>query len=145
MPSFDIVCNLNFAEVDNAVNQANRELTQRYDFKGTNTSIKRAEKVVTIESSDDYKVGAAYDVLQNKLVKREVSLKSLDAQKVEPSAGGRARQVIHLIEGIEKEKAKDLVKKIKRHKTKSSSVNSRRPAQSHRQKNATTSKTSSPP
>ena len=113
MPSFDIVSELDTPEVENAINQANKELTQRYDFKGTETKIEKKDNEIMINSSDDYKVGAAYDVLQSKLVKRNVSLKSLDPGKVEPAAGGRAKQQIKLKEGIDKEKAKDLVKKIK--------------------------------
>lgn len=113
MPSFDVVSQLNLAEVDNAVNQAAKELLQRYDFKGTNTKVSREDKVLTVESTDDYKVKAAVDVLKSKLVKRNVSLKALKSHDVEPAAGGRARQKIDLQEGIDKDRAKEITKKIK--------------------------------
>ncbi|MFH1017383.1 MAG: YajQ family cyclic di-GMP-binding protein [Pseudomonadota bacterium] len=113
MPSFDIVSKLDLAEVDNAIHQAYQEISQRYDFKDTASSVARAEKVVTLESADEYKVKAAYEVLQGKLVRRSVSLKAVKAHDVEPAAKGRARMVLDLIDGIEIEKARELVKKIK--------------------------------
>jgi uncharacterized protein YajQ (UPF0234 family) len=113
MPSFDIVSKLDLAEVDNAIHQTSMEIHQRYDFKDTKSSIDRAEKVVTLESADDYKVKAAYEVLQGKFVRRGVSLKSVKAKEIEPAAKGRARMTIDLIDGIETEKARELVKKIK--------------------------------
>ncbi|MCI5072801.1 YajQ family cyclic di-GMP-binding protein [bacterium] len=118
MPSFDIVNEIDFSEIDNALNQANRELTQRFDFKGSNTSIERKDKEIMVNSADDYKVQAAVDVLQAKLAKRSVSLKSLELGRVEPAGGGRAKQNIKVVEGIDKEKAKELVKKIKDSKLK---------------------------
>jgi cyclic-di-GMP-binding protein len=118
MPSFDIVSKLDLAEVDNALNQATKELGQRYDFKGTDTKLTRAEKVLTLESADEYKLKAAYDVLQSKLVKRGVSLKSLKENKIEPASKGRARQTFDLLDGIDGEKSKELVKKIKDSKLK---------------------------
>ena len=108
MPSFDIVSTLNMAEVDNAVMQATKELIQRFDFKGSDTKVTREEKAMTIESSDDYKVKAALDVLQTKLVKRNVSLKCLKLNDLEPASGGRMRQKIELLDGIDSEKAKEL-------------------------------------
>ncbi len=118
MPSFDIVSQINLAEVDNAINQANKELTQRFDFRGSNSKINRDNLVVTIDSSDDYKVKAAYDVLQSKLVKRNVSLKSVQPENIEPAAGGRARQKLNLIQGIEQDRAREIIKKIKASKIK---------------------------
>ena len=118
MPSFDIVNEIDFAEIDNALNQANRELTQRFDFKGSNTTIERKDKEIMVNSADDYKVQAAVDVLQAKLAKRSVSLKSLELGRVEPAGGGRAKQNIKVVEGIDKDKAKELVKKIKDSKLK---------------------------
>jgi hypothetical protein len=113
MPSFDIVSKLDLAEVDNALHQAQKELAQRYDFKDTATSLVRSEKVITLESADDYKVKAAYDVLQGKLVKRGVSLKALKPGKIEPAAKGRARQAIDLLDGIDADRGRELMKKIK--------------------------------
>jgi uncharacterized protein YajQ (UPF0234 family) len=113
MPSFDIVSQLNMQEVDNAVAQTSKEILQRYDFKDSNSKIVREEKVIKIDSTDDSKVAAVYDVLQSKLVKRGVSLKSVEPKKVEPAAGGRAKQEVVLKDGIESENAKEIVKIIK--------------------------------
>lgn len=118
MPSFDIVNTVDMMEVDNAVSQANKEVGQRFDFKGSNTSIVRKEKEITIESADDYKVKATVEVLQSKLVKRNVSIKVLKLGTIEPAAGGRARQKVTIQEGIETEKAKEIVKFIKDKKLK---------------------------
>lgn len=113
MPSFDIVSELNMQEVDNALAQTSKEIQQRYDFKDSNSKIVRDDKTIKIDSTDDSKVAAVYDVLQSKLVKRGVSLKSTEAKKVEPAAGGRAKQEILLKDGLESENAKEIVKIIK--------------------------------
>jgi len=118
VPSFDIVSKLNLAEVDNALNQANQEVVQRYDFKGTDTILVREGNMIKIESADDFKVKAVLDVLQTKLTKRGVSLKALKAGKIEPGPKGRAKQQIDLIDGIDQERAKELVRKIKDSKLK---------------------------
>jgi cyclic-di-GMP-binding protein len=118
MPSFDIVSKLDFNEVDNALQQALKELSQRFDFKGTDTTLVREEKQVTLESADDYKVKAALDVFQTKLVKRNVNLKSLKPGKIEPATKGRGRQVIELQDGIEIDLARRIVKEIKDSKIK---------------------------
>ncbi len=113
MPSFDVVSELNLMEVDNAVGQASKELIQRFDFKGSDTKVVREDKAITIESADEFKVKAALDVLHSKLVKRGVSLKSLKEEKIEPSARGRAKLRLTLLEGVDKENAKEIVKRIK--------------------------------
>ena len=113
MPSFDIVSELDHHEVDNAVNQANRELAQRYDFKGTESSIEKTEEGLVIRSNSEGRLDAARDVLETKMVRRKVSLKSLDPQKAQPAGGSTWRQLIHLKEGIAKDKAKEIVKAIK--------------------------------
>ena len=118
MPSFDIVSKLDFNEVDNAVMQTMKEVIQRFDFKGTHTKVIREEKVLTIDSADDYKVKATMDVLQTKLVKRGVSLKSLKPGKIEPAAGGRARQVIDLQDGIDVDRGREIIREIKDSKLK---------------------------
>ncbi len=118
MPSFDVVNQLMMIEVDNAINQANKEVSQRYDFKGTISSIERKEKEINIQSSDEYKVKACLDVLESKLVKRSISLKSLDKGKIEPAASGRSKQLIKLKDGIDQDNAKSLVKLIKDSKLK---------------------------
>ncbi|HUI65257.1 MAG TPA: YajQ family cyclic di-GMP-binding protein [Bacteroidota bacterium] len=113
--SFDIVSDVNFQEVDNASNQARKEIAQRYDFKGSKSSIELdlKEKKLTVVSDDDFKIKAVIDILQNKLIKRGVPLKALEYGPVEPASGGAVRQVIVLRQGIDKENAKLLVKMIK--------------------------------
>jgi uncharacterized protein YajQ (UPF0234 family) len=113
--SFDIVSEVNLQEVDNAVHQARKEVGQRYDFKGTFAAIdlNQKEKLLTITADDNFKVRSVLDILQGKLVKRGVPLKALAYAPIEAAAGGKARQVITLRVGIEKDNARLLVKRIK--------------------------------
>lgn len=119
MPSFDIVSKTDVQEVDNAVNQAIKEMQQRYDFKGSKSEIKWEKKEdITILGDDDNKLKSVIDILQTKLVKRGVSLKSLEYGKVEDASGGMKRQVIKIKQGIPSEKAKEITKLIKELKVK---------------------------
>ena len=119
MPSFDIVSEVDLQEVDNAVQQARKELGQRYDFKGSKSEIEWGGKGdITVLGDDDYKLKAVIDILQGKLVKRGVSLKALDYQSIDDASGGMKRQVIKLQQGISKEKGKEVVKIIKGMKVK---------------------------
>ena len=118
MPSFDVVSQVDGQEIDNAVNQARKEIGQRYDFKGSQTEIELDDNEIRIFSADDYKVKAVVEVLQSKFARRQVPLKALIYGKVEPAAGGRARQVITVQQGIETEKARRIVKVIKDSKLK---------------------------
>jgi len=113
--SFDIVSKVNMQEVDNAINQARKEIVQRYDFKGSKTSIEvnQKEHEIVLISDDEFRMKATVDILQSKFVKRSVPLKALTYSSIEPAAGGTVRQVIKLQSGIEKEKAKTIVKLIK--------------------------------
>ena len=113
--SFDIVSEVNLQEVDNGVNQALKEIGQRYDFKGSKSSIElnQKEHLLTIHSDDDFKLKSVIDILQTKLIKRAVPIKALDYGRPEPSAGGTVRQIIKLRVGIEKDDAKLIVKMIK--------------------------------
>jgi uncharacterized protein YajQ (UPF0234 family) len=113
--SFDIVSKVDMQEVDNALNQARKEIVQRYDFKGSKTSIelKQKENEIVLISDDDFKMKAVIDILQSKLVKRSVPLKALAYGALEPAAGSTVRQVIKLQNGIDKENAKLIVKMIK--------------------------------
>ncbi len=113
--SFDIVSEVNMQEVDNALNQARKEVLTRYDFKDTKTTIEFVEKdkFVTVTSDDEFRLKAVIDVLQNKFVKRGIHLKTLKYSDVEQAAGGMARQKITLQVGIDKENAKKLVQVIK--------------------------------
>jgi uncharacterized protein YajQ (UPF0234 family) len=113
MPTFDISSIVDMQEVRNATDQASREVGQRYDFKDTNSSIDLSETAIDIESSSDDRLNALRTVLEEKLVKRKVSLKALDRLQVQDAAGGRRRQTIVLASGINSEKAKELNKFIK--------------------------------
>lgn len=114
MPSFDIVSKVDTQEVDNAVNQAIKEISQRYDFKGSKSEIKWEKKEeITVIGDSDYKLKAVIDILQGKLVKRGVSLKALEYGKIEDASGGLKRQIIKIRQGIPTEKAKEIVKFIK--------------------------------
>jgi uncharacterized protein YajQ (UPF0234 family) len=113
MPSFDVVSEIDKQEVRNAVDQASREVANRFDFKGTNTTIELADQSITLHSVTEDRLNALRQVLEEKLVKRKVSLKALDYQKVEEAAGGTARQHVNLVAGISTEKAKTLNKFIK--------------------------------
>mgnify|MGYP001568445682 CR=1 FL=1 len=117
MPSLDIVSEIDMQEVDNAVNQARKEIEQRYDFKGSKSEInleKEKEKEgITVLADDDYKLKAIIDILQSKFIKRGISIKSLDYGKAEAASGSMVRQVIKLKNGIPTEKAKEIIKIIK--------------------------------
>jgi uncharacterized protein YajQ (UPF0234 family) len=113
MPSFDVVSEVDIQEVRNAVDQANREATTRFDFKGTDSEITFSEKELTLSSSTEDRLNALYQVLIEKMVKREVSLKTLDPQKVEDASRGAARQKVLLKAGISQEIGKQINKLIK--------------------------------
>ncbi|HTX18790.1 MAG TPA: YajQ family cyclic di-GMP-binding protein [Bacteroidota bacterium] len=118
--SFDIVSEVDLQEVDNALNQARKEVAQRYDLKDSKSSIDfdPKEKVVTVTSLNEFNLKSVVDVLQNKFVKRGIHLKSLVYGSVDAAAGGSARQKITVKIGIDKENAKNLVKLIKDSKRK---------------------------
>lgn len=118
MPSFDIVSKVDLQEVDNAVNQASKEIAQRYDFKGSKSEITQEKEAIKILADDDYKLKAVIDVLQSKLIKRNIPIKSLDYGKVEQASGGMVRQQITIQQGISKEKGKEIVAAIKESKLK---------------------------
>lgn len=118
--SFDIVSNVDLQEVKNAVNQATMEIRQRFDFKGSKSEISLDEKIpaLNLVSDDDHKIKSVADILEGKLIKRQVSLKALSYGTVEPAGGNTVRQVIQLQQGIPQEKGKEIVKAIKGMKTK---------------------------
>lgn len=111
--SFDIVSKTNYPEVTNAVNQTTKEVSQRFDFKGSKATVELSDKDLILTAEDDTKLRNMNDILQTKLVKRGISLKALDYQKVEPAAGGTVRQVVKIQQGIPTDKAKEIVKFIK--------------------------------
>jgi len=118
MPSFDVVSKVEMAEVENAVNQAKKELAQRYDFRGTTTELESTPEGLVLRSSDKEHLQAAYKVLMEKLVKRGVSLRALDPQEIEPAAKQSCRQLVLLKQGISTEKGKEINKLIKESKLK---------------------------
>jgi uncharacterized protein YajQ (UPF0234 family) len=111
--SFDVVSEYDRQELVNALDQARREIGTRYDFKGTNSTIELREKELELEADSDYKLTAMLDILKSKMVKRQVDLKVLDMQKVEPAAKGRVRQKVALRAGLSDDLARDVVKRIK--------------------------------
>ncbi|GIM47874.1 YajQ family cyclic di-GMP-binding protein [Collibacillus ludicampi] len=116
--SFDIVSKVDMQEVDNAVHQAQKEIENRFDFKGSKSSIERSNEEIILVGDDEYKLNAVTDILQTKLVKRGVSLKALEYGKIEPAAGGTVRQTIKIKQGISQEHAKTIVKLVKDSKLK---------------------------
>lgn len=118
MPSFDIVSKVDMQEVDNAVTQASKEINQRYDFKGSKSSITPEKDSVKVLADDDYKLKAVIDVLQSKFMKRNISIKALQYGKVEQASGGMVRQTITVQQGISKEKGKEIIAAIKEAKLK---------------------------
>src|SRR5512138_1021626 len=114
MPSFDVVSELDLMEVENAFNQARKEIGQRFDFKGTHTDLERdKEGHVIVRAGSEGRAEAALEVLMEKLAKRGVPLEGLDPQKLEPASGGHVRQLVKLKKGIKQEDARKLVALVK--------------------------------
>ena len=118
--SFDITSNVDLQEVDNAVNQARKELAQRYDFKGSKASIdfKRSENLIELIADDNFKMSAVWDILQTRMVRRGVPVKNLDAAEPQPIAGGLVKRTVTLKQGIPIEAAKSIVQFLKEKKLK---------------------------
>src|SRR4051812_17626865 len=118
--SFDVVSKIDIQELNNAMQQALKEIHTRFDLKDSKSDIKLEEKdsVITVSSADDFKLKAVNDILQNKMVKRGISLKALTFESIEPAAGGTVRQKIKMQQGIATEKAKEIVRIIKDSKMK---------------------------
>jgi cyclic-di-GMP-binding protein len=120
MPSFDIVSEVNQVEVNNALDQANKEITNRFDFKGSDARVEwnEKDKVLTLFADDDYKVGQVKDVLIGKLTKRGVDIRCLEYGETEKVGGNKAKQVVKVKTGIESDRAKQIVKLLKDSKMK---------------------------
>ncbi len=118
--SFDVSTGADLQEVDNAVNQATKEITQRYDFKGSKASITfdRVKATLVLVADDDFKMKALFDVLQGKMIKRAVPVKNLQLGEVLPAANDTVRREITLTQGIPQDKARAIVKALKDHKFK---------------------------
>ncbi len=111
--SFDVVSKVDHQEVDNALNQAAKEVAQRYDFKGTDASIVRSGEAVEIKANSDDRVLAVLDVFKEKMIRRNQSLKSLDYGDPQPAGGSMSRLLVTIKEGLDDEKAKAIVRKLK--------------------------------
>jgi uncharacterized protein YajQ (UPF0234 family) len=120
VPSFDVSAEMNWQELDNAINQATKELSQRYDFKGVKSEIKLDQKLktITLWVSEEAKLDALVDILQSKMIKRQISLHSLEFKDLEPAFGGSIRQVVAVQAGVSKEKGKEIIAEIKDSKLK---------------------------
>ena len=113
MPSFDVVSRVDFQEIDNAIANALREITNRYDFKGSNPTLERIEKVITIVTDDDLKLSQVNDILISHFVRRKLDPLALGKKDKEKAGGDRVRQTISLVEGIEQDVAKKITSEIK--------------------------------
>ncbi len=118
MPSFDVVSEANIVEVKNAIDQSNKEITTRFDFKGSDARIEQKEFELTAYADADFQLSQVRDVLNNKLAKRNVDLRFLDLGKIEKIGGDKVKQVIKIKNGIETEAAKKIVRLIKDSKMK---------------------------
>ncbi len=113
--SFDVTSNIEMPEVDNAVNQARKEIAQRFDFKGSSAAIDLDAKAntLTLTAEDNFKLESVWDVLQTRLIKRNVPVKNMKREEVQPAAGSTVKQVITLQQGIPADAARDIVKHLK--------------------------------
>lgn len=118
MPSFDIVSEVNMQEVENGINQARKEVEGRYDFKGSKAEIQWDKKELTLLAEDEYKIGAMGSILQTRLHRRGIDIKAIKFDKIEEAGGRMLRQKITLVQGIEREFAKEIIKAIKDSKLK---------------------------
>jgi len=120
MPSFDIVSEVNHVEIRNAVDQCNKEITNRFDFKGSDARVEIVEKdkTLVVFADDEFKLRQVRDVMTGKLAKRGVDIRALESGKLEPVSGNKVKETIKVREGVEMERAKNLVKLIKDSKLK---------------------------
>jgi uncharacterized protein YajQ (UPF0234 family) len=118
MPTFDVVSKIEQHELENALVQAKKEVETRYDFKGTNSEIERTAEGIVLRSTNEQRVAALLDVVTEKVIRRKLSPKILDPQPAQPAGGMTYRQLVKLREGVEKEKAKEVVRVIKDSKLK---------------------------
>lgn len=117
-PSFDVVSQVDMHEVTNALNQTTKEITQRYDFKGSKSEVVKDDDGIKITTEDEMRLNAIIDILKSKFIKRGVSIKNLEYGKIEDAAGGMVRQKIKIKQGIESDVAKKITKDIKETKLK---------------------------
>ena len=118
MPSFDVVSSPDLQEIDNAINNTKREVDNRFDFKNTNSTIDRSEFTITIETTDNTRLGQFNDILKNNIVRRKVDPKFIFVKSTETASGNRVRQFIDILNGISKENAKKITNLVKSSKAK---------------------------
>ena len=118
MPSFDVVSEANMVEVKNAVDQTNKEVATRFDFKGSDARVEQKERELTLHADSEFQLGQVRDILNLKMTKRSVDIRFLDAGKVEKMGGDKVKQVVKIRNGIESEIAKKIVKAVKEAKIK---------------------------
>ena len=118
MPSFDVVSSPDLQEIDNAINNTKREVDNRFDFKNTNSTIDRSEYTITIETTDNTRLGQFNDILKNNIVRRKVDPKFIFVKSTETASGNRVRQLIDILNGISKENAKKITNLVKSSKAK---------------------------
>ncbi|MGE5653254.1 MAG: YajQ family cyclic di-GMP-binding protein [Bacillota bacterium] len=116
--SFDVVSEVDLQEVDNAVNQTRKELSQRYDFKGSKAEITMENEEIKLLADNEFQLRSLVDILQSKAFKRGIALRAFDYGKIEPASGGLVRQVVKIQRGISKEKGRDVVNAVKELKLK---------------------------
>ena len=118
MPSFDVVCEPDMVELKNAIEQSNKEISNRFDFKGSDSRVEQKDETLILYGDDDFKLGQVRDVLFGKMAKRNVDVRFLDIGKIEKIGGDKVKQVIKIKNGIESEAAKKIQRIIKDSKTK---------------------------
>jgi len=118
MPSFDVVSEVDKQELKNAVDQTNKEVGTRFDFKGSDARVEQAEYVLTVFADDDFKLDQVKDVLNNKLVKRGIDIRTLDVGEIEKVSGGKVKQQVTIKVGVEAELGKKIIRLLKDSKMK---------------------------
>ncbi|HEY3537099.1 MAG: YajQ family cyclic di-GMP-binding protein [Trinickia sp.] len=118
MPSFDVVCEANMVEVKNAVEQSNKEISTRFDFKGSDSRVEQKERELTMFADDEFKLGQLKDVLIAKMAKRNVDVRFLDYGKIEKIGGDKVKQIVTIKKGVSGDLAKKIVKLVKDSKIK---------------------------
>ena len=118
MPSFDVVNKLDMQEIDNSISNSMKEITQRYDFKGSNSKIERSDKIITLTTEDELKAKQVLDILNGHIIKRNVDTRSIKLKNSESASGNTIRQTFDLIEGVDQDISKKIISTIKSSKMK---------------------------
>jgi uncharacterized protein YajQ (UPF0234 family) len=118
MPSFDVVSKLDMQEIDNSISNSMKEITQRYDFKGSNSKIERSDKIITLTTEDELKAKQVLDILNGHIIKRNVDTRSIKLKNSESASGNTIRQTFNLIEGVDQDISKKIISTIKSSKMK---------------------------